>query len=638
MRDDRHGDLRNHLTALGLLIAAWIPSCAPAQEGGLGDVLGIRGQAAAAQSREEFTASLVLDGPTGEVALRIAVKLPPEHYIYSTTPGQGPETRITVARAEGLEAIGETFAADHDAKIVDDPDLGTTVEKYFKQVTWTKRYRLAAGVAPERVAVEGRVKYQVCDTSSCRPDKFDFRAQLTGVSTVAPSARAVGASDTSRHFEQLVGPKGSQTVEGKWSVSLTPRQVAPGGEVTITVKAELNPGWHVYALDQRQLPDGSGPVPTVIGVTESDGLVTLGASFTGPQPIAKFSKEWEGLEERYHEGVVEWSRTFRVAEAASDGEIALAGKVAWGMCNSGGCEQATGFEFKGKLIVAEKEVPESVPLAVTEKFRLRQAQNVIEELRLDANNMPNVVRTDTLSNTQVSMPAGPARGAIQDRSPKVGPPAAVTGASQAAKTDAVLDKSQGLPLFLVAAVLAGFAALLTPCVFPMIPITVSFFQKQSEKQHHRPITMATVYCLGIIGTFTGLGDADEHHLQRGGHSTARQQLAGQSVHRRRAGLLRLQSAGDVRDPDAELAVDVYRRAGGSRRVHRRSVHGADLHPDVVHLHVRFCGCASGGGRTGGPALARIWVCWPFRPRFPCRSSSWRSFPAFCKSFPRAEAG
>src|SRR5262249_56478700 len=68
-----------------------------------------------------------------------------------------------------------------------------------------------------------------------------------------------------------------------------------------------------------------------------------------------------------------------------------------------------------------------------------------------------------------------------------------------------IDKSQGLPFFLLTAVLAGFAALLTPCVFPMIPITVSFFQKQSEKEHHRPIAMASVYCLGIIGTYTGLG-------------------------------------------------------------------------------------------------------------------------------------
>src|SRR5207253_1395966 len=76
---------------------------------------------------------------------------------------------------------------------------------------------------------------------------------------------------------------------------------------------------------------------------------------------------------------------------------------------------------------------------------------------------------------------------------------------EGAETGGGINKSQGLPLFLLAATFAGFGALLTPCVFPMIPITVSFFQKQAEKEHHRPMTMATVYCLGIILTFTCLG-------------------------------------------------------------------------------------------------------------------------------------
>src|SRR5882724_1214485 len=109
MRDDRWGDMRNLLMIFGLLIAALIPSYAPAEEGGFQDVLGLRGKGAAAQSPVEFTASLVPDGKNGEVVLRISAKLPPDHYIYSTTPGQGPETKITVARVEGLEAVGEDF-------------------------------------------------------------------------------------------------------------------------------------------------------------------------------------------------------------------------------------------------------------------------------------------------------------------------------------------------------------------------------------------------------------------------------------------------------------------------------------------------------------------------------------------------
>ena len=66
-------------------------------------------------------------------------------------------------------------------------------------------------------------------------------------------------------------------------------------------------------------------------------------------------------------------------------------------------------------------------------------------------------------------------------------------------------KKQGLVLFLVSAAGFGFLALLTPCVFPMVPITISFFLKQAEKGHHRPSTLATIYCGGIIATFTGLG-------------------------------------------------------------------------------------------------------------------------------------
>ncbi|MEO1996467.1 MAG: cytochrome c biogenesis protein CcdA, partial [Planctomycetaceae bacterium] len=87
-------------------------------------------------------------------------------------------------------------------------------------------------------------------------------------------------------------------------------------------------------------------------------------------------------------------------------------------------------------------------------------------------------------------------------------PAAVENSENTAddgssQTPAVAD--QGLLPFLLTAVLAGFAALLTPCVFPMIPITVSFFLKQSETTHHRPVRMASIYCLGIIGSFTVIG-------------------------------------------------------------------------------------------------------------------------------------
>jgi thiol:disulfide interchange protein DsbD len=56
--------------------------------------------------------------------------------------------------------------------------------------------------------------------------------------------------------------------------------------------------------------------------------------------------------------------------------------------------------------------------------------------------------------------------------------------------------------FILAGIFWGAVSLITPCVFPMIPITVSFFLKQSEKQHHKPVTMALVYCGTIVVVLT----------------------------------------------------------------------------------------------------------------------------------------
>src|SRR5262249_11667802 len=60
----------------------------------------------------------------------------------------------------------------------------------------------------------------------------------------------------------------------------------------------------------------------------------------------------------------------------------------------------------------------------------------------------------------------------------------------------------GLLAFILQGVFWGAVSLLTPCVFPMIPITVSFFLKQSANEHHRPLVTALVYSGTIIVVLT----------------------------------------------------------------------------------------------------------------------------------------
>ena len=66
-------------------------------------------------------------------------------------------------------------------------------------------------------------------------------------------------------------------------------------------------------------------------------------------------------------------------------------------------------------------------------------------------------------------------------------------------------QDKGLLTFLLTAVAAGLVALVTPCVFPMVPITVSFFLKQSESKGGRTIALALVFSISIIAAFVGIG-------------------------------------------------------------------------------------------------------------------------------------
>ncbi len=83
-----------------------------------------------------------------------------------------------------------------------------------------------------------------------------------------------------------------------------------------------------------------------------------------------------------------------------------------------------------------------------------------------------------------------------------------TKAKSAPLSDVEKAKQKGLLAYLFFAIISGFGALVTPCVFPMIPITVSFFsKKKTSESPHEGLKQALWYVGGIIFTFTALGVA-----------------------------------------------------------------------------------------------------------------------------------
>lgn len=143
-----------------------------------------------------------------------------------------------------------------------------------------------------------------------------------------------------------------------------------------------------------------------------------------------------------HYHTVTWTREFEVTSE----KYGVAGEISYQTCRNGQC----------------------IPLKRVE-FKLGQ---------LDAAALPP-------ANPQADVATPPAPPVAGPKHPERG-------------NDALLP-------FLITCFIGGFLALLTPCSFPMVPITVSFFLHQSEAQHKRPWLLALVYCGTIIAAFTILG-------------------------------------------------------------------------------------------------------------------------------------
>lgn len=254
----------------------------------------------------------------------------------------------------------------------------------------------------------------------------------------------------------------SPTEPVAWTASLAPDPVRPGEVATLVLRGQFDPGWHIYGVTPVE-----GPTPTGFRLAEESALTAAG-SLVEPAPQLKHDEAFD-VTVTYHEGAVELRQGLRVPADAAPGELAVQGELRYQPCTDRSCLPPMKYAV-------------DLPLTV-EAGAARTAYEAEPEPAV-----PAVVPPDTTSSPEQI--AG-----------ESGAPAGDAG------TPGVADqaRSAGLLSFLLVAYLAGFAALLTPCVFPMIPITVSFFTKQAGDNPSRRVSLAVFYGLGIVLMYTGLG-------------------------------------------------------------------------------------------------------------------------------------
>jgi thiol:disulfide interchange protein DsbD len=252
-------------------------------------------------------------------------------------------------------------------------------------------------------------------------------------------------------------------------VEVAPRSARRGQTVRVTIRGRLKPGFHTYPLTERS-------ADTAQDLSQLSQLTYQASNDLQPLwPIVESSPEFEYVQGvgafLEHRGDFTWAQDLLIMPSASPGVHSLDMTVQLQVCDRT-C-------VRGKrVLTAQVNVSDAPPLPLTAELRQRLAQPTPEVKVIAV--PPN---DPSSTNAQEKPPEHAGSGSPEALAPTT-------------RTD------RGLLAVILTSAAAAIAMLLTPCVFPMIPITVSFFLKQSEKKDHNALLTAAVYSLTIIAVLT----------------------------------------------------------------------------------------------------------------------------------------
>ncbi len=260
-----------------------------------------------------------------------------------------------------------------------------------------------------------------------------------------------------------------------WDFSL---EDAGNGEVNIIAKASVQQGWYMY---DTKIPDG-GPNPTMIEFDKITGAEAVGEFQSVDKKATVKHDEIFGMEIGTFTGSTTFAQRLKITDKAG---FSIEGNVRAQACNDQTCTPPLPVDFS----FAASDLSASVTVAGSTSTGENALPSTPAETEVSADTTEEIIGPDT----PVSLTSA-------DREQLWSP---VIEELNALGADDHTDAS--LWSIFLKGLLWGFAALITPCVWPMIPITVSFFLNRNKKSRRKAIQDATIYGLSIIIIYVTLG-------------------------------------------------------------------------------------------------------------------------------------
>lgn len=250
-----------------------------------------------------------------------------------------------------------------------------------------------------------------------------------------------------------------------------------GDEAEIIFQGTIEPGWHVYSTDLGN----DGPIEATFNVVKIDGLELVGKLKPVGKVITKYDKMF-GMDLKYFEGKATFVQKVRFTKP----EYEIDAYLEYGACNDESCMPPTDVAIKQKGKSPIKEIKEQANSQEVEEKELTEPQ-------------PSPSLTDTVTTTALVAPVAPQDSLLSESlwKPVI---------KELSSFDGKGYGKNGISwwMILLEGLLGGFLALFTPCVWPIIPMTVSFFLKRN-KDRGKAIREAMSYGLSIVVIYVLLG-------------------------------------------------------------------------------------------------------------------------------------
>ena len=241
-----------------------------------------------------------------------------------------------------------------------------------------------------------------------------------------------------------------------------------GGEAELVFTATIDPGWHVYSTNLGN----DGPISATFNAVKMDGVEPIGKLQARGKEIKQYDKLFE-MDVRYFESAVTFVQKVRFTKP----QYLIDCYIEYGACNDQAClpPSEAPLKVQGKSPVVENKADE-------------KEESVVPEIPV----VKDSIAADSLASDSISTAASDLWQPVIEELRAMG-------------SDNEKIAGNSLLYILLMGFIGGLLAVCMPCIWPIIPMTVSFFLKRAKSDKQKGIRDAITYGLSIIVIYLGLG-------------------------------------------------------------------------------------------------------------------------------------